>query len=71
MNKLKINTGINLIGQKDHRDFLEIQTAYGFAQRGGLAIPFTPQAERLASDVNILDSREVRNIIFNETIFSN
>ena len=71
MNKIKINTKINLIGQADHKNFLEIQASYGLAQRGGLAIPFTSQAQRLASDVNILDNREVRNLIFNETIFSN
>ena len=71
MNKIKINTKINLIGQTDHKNFLEIQAGYGFAQRGGIAIPFTSQAKRLASDVNILNSGEVRTIIFNETIFSN
>lgn len=71
MNKIKINTKINLIGHTDHKNFLEIQTNYGFAQRGGLAVPFISQAQRLVNDVNILDSREVRNLIFNETIFSN
>jgi hypothetical protein len=71
MNKIKINTKINLIGQTDHKNFLEIQSAYGFAQRGGLAIPSNKHAKRLANDVNILKSSEVRTIIFNETIFSN
>lgn len=71
MNKIKINTKINLIGQTDHKNFLEIQTAYGFAHRGGLAIPFTAQAKRVSSDLNILNKREVRNLIFNEAIFSN
>lgn len=71
MNKIKINTKINLIGQTDHKNFLEIQSAYGFAQRGGTAVPFDQKAKRLVNDVNILNSGEVRNIIFNETIFSN
>ena len=71
MNKIKINTKINLIGQTDHKNFLEIQAAYGLAQRGGIAIPFKVQAERLVSEVNILNSGEVRKLIFNETIFSN
>jgi hypothetical protein len=71
MNNIKINTKTNLIGQTDHKNFLELQSNYGFAQRGGTAVPFTPKAKRLVSDVNILNSHEVKNIIFNETIFSN
>lgn len=71
MNNIKINTKINLIGQTDHKSFLEIQTAYGIAQRGGAAVPFDQKAKRLVNDVNILNKGEVRNIIFNETIYNN
>lgn len=71
MKKTKLNTKINLIGQTDHKNFLEIQSTYGFAQRGGIAIPFVSQAERLSNNVNILSGAELRSLIFNETIFSN
>jgi hypothetical protein len=72
MNNIKINSKTNLIGEPVHKRFLEIQTIYGFAQRGGIAIPLNAQAERIISDVNILNSQEVKNlIIFSETIFNN
>jgi len=66
-----INT--NLIGEEAHRDFLEVQAEFGFAQRGG-AFPFNlipSHVNRLASDVNLLTSIEKKQLIFSGTIFSN
>ena len=39
----------NLIGQNKFRNFLKLQTAYGFSQRGGVQYPFinTQHATRL------------------------
>jgi hypothetical protein len=71
MNKIKINTNINLIGEPNHQSFLEIQAIYGIAQRGGTAIVSSSHAKRISSDVNLLANSELKNLIFNETIFSN
>lgn len=71
MNNIKINTRINLIGQPDHKDFLELQAVYGIAQRGGTAIVPTDHSKRISSDVNLLNDSELKDLIFNETIFSN
>ncbi len=73
MNNIKIDTKTNLIGNTDHKDFLELQTTYGFAQRGGSVNSnfLIDHAKRISSDVNLLSSREVKRIIFNETIYSN
>jgi hypothetical protein len=71
MNNIKINTKVNLIGEPDHKSFLELQTTYGIAQRGGIAIPSGEHAKRISTDVNLLSSAEVKSLIFNETIFSN
>lgn len=63
----------NLIGQNNFKQFLEIQAAYGYAQRGGSKIPGfeKSQAKRLVSDVNILESAELKKLVFNEIIFGN
>jgi hypothetical protein len=71
MNNIKINTKINLIGEPNHQSFLELQAAYGIAQRGGTAIVSSVQAKRLSSDINVLNTAELKTLIFNETIFSN
>jgi hypothetical protein len=71
MNNIKINTKINLIGNTDHKNFLELQAVYGFAQRGGTAIVSHDLAKRLSNEVNLLNKTEIKGLIFNETIFSN
>lgn len=75
MNSKNINTKTtsNLIGQNKFRQFLDIQSVYGFAQRGGSIISAQnkTQSKRLVSDVNILESAELKKIVFNELIFGN
>ena len=68
----KLNS-INLIGDTTHRDFLELQAIYGFAQRGGTVFQDTKvsHTNRLVSDVNILTSYERKQIIFSLPIFNN
>ena len=69
----KITTSANVIGDSNHRNYLTIQASYGFAQRGGVQFPYisSSHANRLVSDVNILTSRENKQLVFSETIFSN
>ncbi len=66
-------TTTNLIGESRHRHFLELQAAYGFAQRGGVSFPYAIQehSKRLVSTVSILTSSENKNLVFSESIFSN
>lgn len=73
MNNIKINTKTNLIGQPNHKNFLEVQASYGFAQRGGIKFPsFTDKhSKRITADVNLLSKAETKQLIFNETIYSN
>lgn len=73
MNNIKIDTKTNLIGQPDHKSFLELQSAYGIAQRGGSIISnfSDDHAKRISSDVNLLSKIETRKLIFNETIYNN
>ncbi len=63
----------NLIGTFNHRQFLKLQAAYGFSQRGGVQLPYANEGHkrRLVSDVNILSSQENKQLIFSESIFSN
>ena len=63
----------NLIGDQSHRDFLEVQSEFGIAQRGG-AFPFNiipNHVNRLASDINLLTSEEKKQLIFSGTILNN
>ncbi len=73
MNKIKIDTKTNLIGDINHKGFLELQSAYGIAQRGGSIISnlSNHHAKRISTDVNLLSKAETRKLIFNETIYSN
>ena len=73
MNKIKIDTKTNLIGDINHKGFLELQSAYGIAQRGGSIISnlSNNHAKRISADVNVLSKAETRKLIFNETIYSN
>jgi hypothetical protein len=63
----------NLVGNPGFKAFLEIQASYGFAQRGGVKIPVytTNHSKRIASDVNLLDSGELKKLVFSETLFNN
>ena len=72
MNNIKINTK-NLIGDLNHKGFLELQAAYGIGQRGGSKISSyqKQQTKRLVSNVNILEGAELKKIVFNEIIFGN
>jgi hypothetical protein len=73
MNKIKIDIKTNLIGQPDHKSFLELRTYYGIAQSGGVKIPSFSNAhsKRIVTDVNLLSKAETKQIIFNEIIYSN
>jgi len=64
---------VNLIGEEQHRKFISLQAAYGFAQRGGVKFPFPGElhSKRLISNVNILSPKENIQLIFSESIFSN
>ena len=68
--KIKVS---NLIGESTHRNYLQLQSSYGLAHRGGVQFPFENdlQFKRLISDVNILTSSENKHLIFSESIFSN
>lgn len=70
---LKNATSTNLIGETSHRNYLTVQAAYGFAQRGGVQFPYisSSHATRLVCDVNILTSKENKQLVFSESIFSN
>lgn len=63
----------NLIGNNGHRQFIQLQASLGIAQRGGVKYPYYNQHHdvRLVSDVNILSSKENKQLIFSEQIFSN
>ncbi|MBA2614149.1 MAG: hypothetical protein H0U95_19460 [Bacteroidetes bacterium] len=64
---------INLLGEKEHRNFLEVQAEFGIAQRGG-AFPHNiipSHINRLASDINFLTSQEKKQLIFSGNIFNN
>lgn len=63
----------NLIGEIQHRQYIRLQAAYGVAHRGGVVFPLYEERHnrRLVSDVNLLSSREHRQLVFSETIFSN
>lgn len=69
----KINLTTNLLGNTNHRNFLQIQASYGLAQRGGVQYPYinSTHASRLVSDINLLTSKETKQLIFSEIIFSN
>jgi hypothetical protein len=71
--KTKNIKSINLIGDDTHRDFLELQATYGFAQRGGTVFQNTnaSHTNRLVSDVNILTQYERKQIIFSLPVFNN
>ena len=73
MNNIKINTKTNLLGDINHKGFLELQSAYGFAQRGGSTVSnySDNHAKRITSDVNLLNSNETKKLIFNQTVYSN
>jgi hypothetical protein len=68
-----IVTITNLIGETKHRNFLDLQAAFGIAQRGGVLYPAFDQthSKRLVNTVNILSSQENRELIFSESIFCN
>ncbi len=67
------NVSTNLIGEIQHRQYIRLQASYGVAQRGGVIFPLFEEKHnaRLVSDINILSSREHRQLVFSESIFSN
>lgn len=67
------NSETNLIGETYHRYFIRLQAGFGFAQRGGVKYPYNGEAHeiRLVNDVNLLTSKENRQLVFSEAIFSN
>lgn len=72
-NIVKTITKNNLIGNSEHREFLQIQSAFGISQRGGSQLLFNskPHYKRLVSNVNFLESNELKKLVFNEIIFAN
>ena len=64
---------VNLVGDSEHRHFLELQAQYGFAQRGGVQFPYADEShlKRLVNSINILSSNENRQLVFSELILSN
>lgn len=69
----KITTETNLIGENNYRQYLQQQADYGFSQRGGVWYPFASNQhnKRLISDVNVLTSKEHKQLIFSESILCN
>lgn len=63
----------NLLGNPQHRQFLNLQASYGIAQRGGTQLPAfsNVQHTRLVSNINLLDKSETQKLIFSEVIISN
>ena len=63
----------NLIGDDQHKTFLELQTGYGIAQRGGSKVPqfSTANAKRISTDINLLTHFELKKIIFSVNVFNN
>lgn len=63
----------NLIGQAEHRLFVNMLAAYGVAHRGGTVFPRseTQHHARLVHNVNLLQARERKQLIFSQSIFSN
>ena len=72
-NKLTTTQTTNLIGQHKFRDFLKLQTTYGFSQRGGVQYPSIKEEhlKRLVAPINLLSSLEKKHLVFSESIFSN
>jgi hypothetical protein len=68
----KLNTS-NLLGDITHRQFIELQAIYGFAQRGGTVFEKhnASHTNRLVSDVNILTPYEKKQLIFSLPVFNN
>ncbi|HXD92719.1 MAG TPA: hypothetical protein VNX01_05860 [Bacteroidia bacterium] len=68
----QLNT-INLLGDATHREFIELQAIYGFAQRGGSVLEKDNEqhTNRLVSDVNILTQYEKKQLIFSLPVFNN
>ena len=67
-----LNTS-NLLGDTTHRQFIELQAIYGFAQRGGTVLEKdnAQHTSRLVSDVNILTPYEKKQLIFSLPVFNN
>jgi len=62
----------DVLGKKEHLSFLQIQTEYGIAQRGGsLPLHFRLQRQRLVNNINLLTYLERKQLIYSETIYKN
>jgi len=63
----------NLIGQTEHRNFIELQAAFVIAQRGGSGLPgFSKHhVKRISRNANLLNSAELKSLIFGENNFNN
>jgi hypothetical protein len=62
----------NILGNAEHRSFLNIQSSYGFARRGGsLSLRFRLSACRLISDINLLHYYERKLLVYSEFISKN
>jgi hypothetical protein len=66
MSKLKKQIYVNILGHASHRKFIEYHAIAGIAERGGsITQSVSPHhAIRLVSQVNILGSEELRELLF-------
>ncbi|MCD6068375.1 MAG: hypothetical protein K0S33_3201 [Bacteroidetes bacterium] len=58
-------SGSNLLTNTDFLSFIHIQVQYGVAQRGGIVLYTSnlSHLSRVASDVNLLEPKEIKTII--------
>lgn len=71
-NPLNVNLCNNLIGKQEHLNFLQFQAEYGIAIRGGsIPVNSEPHTKRISSPVNLLNSQEINQLIFSETLLNN
>lgn len=64
---------INLLKEKEFKSFLKVQTKIAIAQCGGISL-YTNRnnhQNRIVSDVNLLDSQELRGLIYENFIAIN
>lgn len=63
---------LNLLGEKEHRDFLNFQSEYGIAIRGGSRSAHPElHTKRISSTINLLGSQEIRQLSFSGTLLNN
>jgi len=70
--KSNLKLATDLLSAEDYKNYLTIISEYGVAQTGGSSIISLPlQGERLVHDINLLISRERKQLIYSEIISKN